>query len=383
MIKRVPRADGSERFEVYAKRNGKKVYIGSADSQRGARELEEDERVHQRRVAAGELPAEHDLKRLLGVSVEDWLTMLEKSGSRSHRAYSEFARYQIKPHLKDTPLARLTKSHVRKWLEALLVHYAPRTVNSALGCLGSACRYFVERGWMLVNPCYEVRPVEVPEQSYNWVRTRGELERLLGICPDELRDMVAFAVGTGLRLDEMLHLQWVDVDLELRLITVQRGRQGPPKNGQIRHVPVLDSVLPLLERRALRRAGNALVFPGRKGKVRTKTPVQCAFKYALKRAELDTSLSWHDLRHTCASWWVLGGGDIFRLSKLLGHQSVLVTQRTYAHLAPEAWQQDYARLPFHVPAEPAQVYEFVRGPNGKMIGKRAVRIAAEPVVSAG
>ncbi|HEV7559643.1 MAG TPA: tyrosine-type recombinase/integrase, partial [Kofleriaceae bacterium] len=123
--------------------------------------------------------------------------------------------------------------------------------------------------------------------------------------------------------------------------------------------------------------GDVLVFPGRKGKVRTKTPVQCAFKKALVRADLDKSLSWHDLRHTCASWWVLNDGDIFRLSKLLGHKTVLVTQKTYAHLAPEAWHQDYGRLAFHVPSEPARIYEVLRDENGKMIGKRAIGAVRE------
>jgi hypothetical protein len=56
---------------------------------------------------------------------------------------------------------------------------------------------------------------------------------------------------------------------------------------------------------------------------------------------------------------VLDGGDIFRLSKILGHSSVVVTQKVYAHLAPEAWEQDYHRLAFTLPSEGA-VYGFTR-----------------------
>jgi hypothetical protein len=51
--------------------------------------------------------------------------------------------------------------------------------------------------------------------------------------------------------------------------------------------------------------------------------------------------------------WVLDGGDIFRLSKILGHSSVIVTQKTYAHLIPEAWEQDYHRVAFVVPGQGA------------------------------
>ena len=66
---------------------------------------------------------------------------------------------------------------------------------------------------------------------------------------------------------------------------------------------------------------------------------------------MSSALRFHDLRHTFASHWVLDGGDIFRLSKILGHANVTITQRTYAHLVPEMWEQDYHRVAFTVPAD--------------------------------
>lgn len=371
MIKRIERADGT-RFQVYERRNGRKVYVGTYESNRAAQEAEEDFRATQRKIDRGELPPEVDNKRTLKNATDEWLKSLEASKSRSHRAYAEFLRYQVLPSLGEVAIARITKPIVMRWRDDLTTKYAPTSINSALACLSSAFSYFVDRGWVPTNPCHGVKLIEVIDRAYNWIKTRGELERLLSVCPDELRDLIAVAVGTGLRLDELLHLTWDDVDLSGRLLTIQRGRQGTVKGGRLRHVPILDSVLPVLQNRALRRAGAMIVFPGRKGAVRTKTPVQVAYKSALRRAGLDTKLRWHDLRHTCASWWVMSGGDIFRLSKMLGHANVKITQKTYAHLAPEAWQQDYHRLAFHCPSEPAKVYEFARDENGKMAGKRAI-----------
>jgi len=57
---------------------------------------------------------------------------------------------------------------------------------------------------------------------------------------------------------------------------------------------------------------------------------------------------------------VLDGGDIFRLSKILGHANVTITQKVYAHLAPEAWEQDYHRVSFVVP-DTGGVYAFTKG----------------------
>lgn len=361
-----------ERHEVYSRRNGKKVYVGTYDSEREAIAAERRFIVTQEQIAAGELPPEVDLRRTLKEATDEWLTSLKASKSRSHGAYGEFLKYQILPRLADAAIAKVTKARIMGWRDEVATDYAPTTVNSALICLSSAFSYFVDRGWLATNPCHGVSQLEVHEHSYNWIKTRGELERLLGACTDELRDMIAFAVGTGVRIDEQLHLQWVDVDLERRLITVQRGEQGTVKGGRIRHVPILDAVLPLLKARALKRDGAELVFPGKRGKVRDKPGVRRALRAALGRAGLDVTLRWHDLRHTCASWWVLAGGDIFRLSKLLGHRSVVITERTYAHLAPEAWQQDYARLAFRVPTEPAQIYEVVRDEDGKLAGRRVL-----------
>jgi len=185
-----------------------------------------------------------------------------------------------------------------------------------------------------------------------------------------------------LRIGELLQLQHDDVDLETRLITVQRGGQGSTtKSGKVRHVPILDSALEILRRRRLHRGASPLVFPGKGGRVRAQTPVTCAFKAALRRARLDDSIVWHALRHTGASWWVMSGGDIFRLSKLMGHADVKVTQRTYAHLAPEAWHQDYQRLAFHMPSAPAKVVEFVQDVRGKLAGRRALQVDARAMVA--
>ena len=355
MIKQVKREDGTK-HQVYGYRRRRKVYVGTFDTKRLAEEAEEDFNANSRRIERGELGAEHDEKRALGPSLDLWLAMLTATGSRSRTAYGEFVESLIRPHLGARMLAALNRKGVEDWRTKLIGKAAATSINAAITCLSSACRWFAEQHWISENPCRGVKRLPRPPRSYLWIRTRAEFERVLSHLGPEFRDMAAVAVGTMLRIDEMLHLQWDDVDLENRLITVQRGRKGPPKNGRIRHVPILDSVLPVLKARALKRGGAQLVFPGavrRNGKqgVRVAKPIGVAFKRALLRAGLDTKIRWHDLRHTGASWWVMGGGDIFRLSKLLGHADVKITRDTYAHLAPEAWQQDYGRVGFRMPSE--------------------------------
>ena len=60
------------------------------------------------------------------------------------------------------------------------------------------------------------------------------------------------------------------------------------------------------------------------------------------------------LRHTFAAQWVLRGGDIFKLQRILGHQSIQMTMR-YAHLAPEAFAADFDRFGTEAPVGPPAV----------------------------
>ena len=66
------------------------------------------------------------------------------------------------------------------------------------------------------------------------------------------------------------------------------------------------------------------------------------FKPALKKAGI-TDFKWHDLRHTFASWLGQDGVPLDRVSKLLGHKSLMMTMR-YVHLAPNQLHEDVARL---------------------------------------
>jgi integrase len=61
--------------------------------------------------------------------------------------------------------------------------------------------------------------------------------------------------------------------------------------------------------------------------------IRGGFKNACERAGI-SDLHFHDLRHTFASHWMMAGGDLYVLKSILGHKSIVMTQR-YAHLSPE------------------------------------------------
>ena len=129
-----------------------------------------------------------------------------------------------------------------------------------------------------------------------------------------------------------------------------------PESGRLRHVPIFDSVLSVLREMKLAKGNNTLLWPGAKVDEKTKeqlprnkTSVFRPFKTAVLRSGVAKNLRIDDLRHTFAGLFLASGGDIFKLSKILGHSSVAITQRVYAHLHPDAFAEDYSRVAFEMP----------------------------------
>jgi integrase len=210
--------------------------------------------------------------------------------------------------------------------------------------------------WLLHVPKFRKPKVALFGLDYSYLRTADEIRRFLVAAREEGEHVFAlYATGlyTGMRAGELAALTWGDVDLDNRRITVQRSFDGPTKSDRVRYVPVLDALLPILRAWRLRHPGS-LVFTNRDGAMHRESGriFQEVLHRVLDRACFPKTtiggrerrhIVFHGLRHTFASHWVMGGGDIFKLQRILGHQSVTMTQR-YAHLAPDAFAADYGRL---------------------------------------
>ena len=371
MIKAHVGTNGTKTFQVYGRSRVReksvRVYVGSFASRRDAEHADQQHRVTQRGIREGDLPPAVDHTRTLGDALDAWLRAIKDQ--RSHDEYSDRMRLYVRPVFDSTPVVKITKSkllELRSDLREREEPLAPKTVNGVLATLSAAFSYFIEQGWCSDNPTKFIKPLPVTQHPFLWLQSAGEVQKLLGECNDNIRNLVAVLVGTGMRLDEALHLHWTDIDLQHRVIHVHRGRRGAPKSGRLRHVPIFDSVLTVLREMKLAKGENTLLWPGaRRDKFneqlpRNKTSVFYAFKAATERAGLSKKFRLHDLRHTFAGLFLASGGDIFKLSKILGHSSVAITQQVYAHLHPDAFAEDYSRVAFAMPTKAGAVLELRR-----------------------
>lgn len=279
---------------------------------------------------------------------------------RSQKDDESILRRHLRPAFGGTRLRDLGVEDVDAYVNAKIdgEELSDKTVANHVTLLGTMLRTATsfKVPWLLGVPRFRKPKVALFSRDYQWLRSDDEVRRFLSAARAEDEHVWVFyatAVYTGLRAGELAALEWPDVDLERRLVTVQRSFDGPTKSNKVRYVPVLDPLLPVLRAWRLRHPGR-LVFTNLGGSM--FQPSARIFQEVLHRV-LEAAdfprvqragkerpyVRFHDLRHTFASHWVTRGGDLFKLQKILGHQSVQMTMR-YAHLAPDAFKEDYGRL---------------------------------------
>ena len=148
---------------------------------------------------------------------------------------------------------------------------------------------------------------------------------------DYLRPVVLVALNTGLRRGEILQLEWKDVDLDGKWITVSGAIA---KNGQTRRVPLNAEAVDILQawrQFRSRRASAARVFPGSDGEGLRR--IDKAWGSLIEIAGIE-NFRFHDLRHHFASRLVQSGIDLNTVRELLGHADITMVLR-YAHMSPD------------------------------------------------
>lgn len=153
----------------------------------------------------------------------------------------------------------------------------------------------------------------------------------------------ALSMTTGIRIGELCALQWKDIDLEKRILTVRKTMQriqcptnlsktkliitDPKSQSSRRKIPIPDCIVSFLAE--FKAESNSYVLTGTKKPIEPRT-MQYRFRTILNNAKLP-SIHFHALRHIFASSCIALGFDVKALSELLGHSSVEITLNIYVH----------------------------------------------------
>lgn len=155
-----------------------------------------------------------------------------------------------------------------------------------------------------------------------------------------MKEVIRVAVGTGLRRGGLLNLQWGDVDVGAGRLVVRNREDFTAKNGNERTVPLrgdgLDALREEYERRDPDPSAHVVVdgdsLPVKPDRVSKR------FKFFVRKAKLSgrEGISFHTLRHSCASWLIQQGVPLPVVSEILGHSTTQITDQIYAHVSDDA-----------------------------------------------
>ena len=280
------------------------------------------------------------------------LTNNKPSGQDSKRGT---LRAHLVPFFGRMKLPEITSLDIEHFKAAKLESgLLPQTVNNHLTILGKCLRCAEEWGELQHVP--KMKHLKVPPQKFDFF-SREESAKLLGATDDPRSyALVLLALRTGLRVSELLGLEWVDIDLDRQLLSLRRsivrGVVTSPKNNRERHVPLTPQLCDALK--VIQKPTGPL-FCDKDGVPLTYFKLKSALKKLCNKAGLRI-IGWHKLRHTFASQLVAAGVSLKATQDLLGHSSISMTLR-YAHLAPSALRS---------------AVELLENPQAQNIGQQVV-----------
>jgi integrase len=239
------------------------------------------------------------------------------------------------PMLGEKKLDSITNEDVQR-LKHRLKEKAAKTVNNTLTVLNVLLKTAVEWGVIERHPCpIRLLPVPItPAQFHDF----DAYDRLVQAAERMGADnclLVLLGGDAGLRLGEMLALEWSDVDLAKRQLSVARsewkGLVTTTKGGRVRYVPMTQRLVAALARHRHLRGKRVMVQPN--GDNFTMKMVQDRVGDAALAA--DARVGVHILRHTFCSHLAMNGVPSRAIQELAGHKDLKTTLR-YMHLSPGA-----------------------------------------------
>ncbi len=226
----------------------------------------------------------------------------------------------------------------------------PATINRYLQALRAILNYYIKKRHLTFNVVSIVGLLPEIDTHYDYLSFE-EADRFLIYTNQKYTDqkrwiyrLYLLALNTGLRWGEIIALRWDKIDFYKKTIIVARSYcnaskqiRETTKGRKVRYVGMNSSLLPELSQQYQERsAGNPfnLVFPNHGKTIDLKNFKRDCFEKDLKAAGI-RRIRFHDLRHTFASHFMMKGGNLYDLQKLMGHSGITTTER-YAHLSTES-----------------------------------------------
>lgn len=292
---------------------------------------------------------------------------------RTLERYKELMRIHVLPSLGDRPIQKITVGEIDDLYIKLEEHLSASTVRHVHVVMGACFSTAVRKGILSANPVERADPPLAKAPESGQALDQEELTTLLRLFQKTpLFLLVALAAGTGMRRNELLALQWTDIDFDAEKISVSKAleetkanglRVKGPKTARGNRVIGVDAGLVALlrEERDLHKrlvAGvtkdddidlelinlpaEALVFPALPDKKGTIDPTRHRLPHGITQGFIKRARSMgfenlrlHDLRMTHGTLLLNAGVPVHEVARRLGHDPAVLL-KTYAKVTREA-----------------------------------------------
>ncbi|MEQ8636928.1 tyrosine-type recombinase/integrase [Gimesia maris] len=285
----------------------------------------------------------------LGENLNLWVAFIENNAAfNTHRIYKILIDKHINPYIGNIRLDKLTAHEIEVWLQALKDDgVGTSTIQMSFRCLKSYLNRAVKKQKKIKeNPCVMV---DMPQHKVGKANpfTAEEVKAILKELEHHILYLIYFlAFSTGMRLGEVLGLQWQCIDLDGGTISVEQQlllktrELAPPKTeSSVREIsisPELRAAILDHKKEMLRKGliSSDFVFCDKNGDPINFKRVYTAWRTTLKKCLLDHR-GFHQTRHTFATLALSNGANIAVVSKTLGHANTSMTLDIYSHVLEE------------------------------------------------
>lgn len=339
-----------ERFNIYHRRDGRyEGRISRGKRKNGKRRFQyffghSREEVQDKMTAARRLDLSVGCDRTVGQIFSEWFQSIQHRVKESTAAnYRMKAEKHVLPMFSGAMVDKITASDIYDFIASRQKSgLSNRYISDILIMMKSVFK-FASKTYHFLNPLDGIilPKQQKPEIELLDEKQQGQLQQYIAENPNHSTLGIALSMSTGIRIGELCALQWEDINIEKRILTVNKTIQRiqtpdsetktkliiaePKSESSKRKIPIPDCVVSILEKLK----DKEYLVSGEESPVEPRT-MQYRFASILKNVKLP-SIHFHALRHMFASNCVKLGFDIKTLSELLGHSKVEITLNKYIH----------------------------------------------------
>ena len=288
--------------------------------------------------------------------LDDWMDnyVLPSAKAKTIKTYEEVISNHLRPDIGDRDIDAIEAIELQRYVTGLLRSgnllngkgLSVNTVNLIITVIQSSLRAANEIGvteksvWQKIK-----RPKHIERDVYCFTeREQRLIENAIRISENGKYFGILLALYTGMRIGELLALEWRDVDLRRGEISVnktchdvsvnghtEREMNSPKTSSSKRVIPIPRKLIPLIKEHKKNSRSQYVICDSNKPVIMRS--YQRTFEHFLDRLGIKHR-GFHALRHTFATRALECGMDVKTLSEVLGHKSTSITLNRYVHSMP-------------------------------------------------